>query len=167
MYKRQHLAFPELSGTLHFSDLHPLPKRWYAPGIMGPFAFLPFMECYHGIVSMSHRVTGRLQADGREVLFEQGRGYTEKDWGRSFPQAWVWLQSNHLSGDATGSLSASVAHIPYLGLAFTGFIVAFLWQQHLYTFTTYNGGKLDFLRIDQHTVSMAFSRPSHLSLIHI
>lgn len=28
--------------------------------------------------------------------FSGGRGYIEKDWGQSFPAAWVWLQINYL-----------------------------------------------------------------------
>ncbi|MCK7537696.1 MAG: tocopherol cyclase family protein [Marinilabiliales bacterium] len=27
--------------------------------------------------------------------FSGGRGYIEKDWGHSFPSAYVWMQSNH------------------------------------------------------------------------
>ncbi|WP_243392439.1 MULTISPECIES: tocopherol cyclase family protein [unclassified Mesotoga] len=24
-----------------------------------------------------------------------GKGYIEKDWGRSLPDAWIWMQSNN------------------------------------------------------------------------
>lgn len=45
---------------------------------MGPFAFVPFMECYHGIVSMDHIIQGELEIDGATVDFSNGRGYMEK-----------------------------------------------------------------------------------------
>lgn len=155
------LALPDLQGELHFSNLHPWPRRWYAPGIMGPFTFMPFMECYHGIVSMSHQVSGQLQVGGQAVNFGQGRGYTEKDWGRSFPQAWVWMQSSHLSGDRQASLSASMARIPYLGFTFTGFIVALLWQGQLYHFATYNGSQLKSLRFEPDHIYFLISSRSY------
>lgn len=65
-----------------------------SPGVMGPFRFAPFMECYHGVLSLDHSVDGTLEVDGERISYEGGRGYTEKDWGRSFPSAWVWVQSN-------------------------------------------------------------------------
>ena len=46
---------------------------------MGPFAFVPFMECYHGIVSMDHIIQGELEIDGVNIDFSNGRGYLEKD----------------------------------------------------------------------------------------
>ena len=64
---------------------------------MGPFSFVPFMECYHGIISMDHSIIGELSIKGKKVDFTSGRGYIEKDWGHSFPIGYVWMQSNHFS----------------------------------------------------------------------
>ena len=44
------------------------------------------MECYHGIVSMDHTVNGLIEINNEKIDFSEGRGYIEKDWGRSFPQ---------------------------------------------------------------------------------
>jgi len=141
-----HLALPGLHGTLHFSDTVPWPSHWWSPGIMGPFTFVPFMECYHGVVSMDHTVSGCLTVDDEAVDFENGRGYCEKDWGRSFPGAYVWMQSNHF--DVPGiSVNASVARIPWLGGSFTGFIAGVWIRDHLLQFTTYNGTLLRRLLI--------------------
>ncbi|QII81181.1 hypothetical protein G7057_00970 [Jeotgalibaca arthritidis] len=41
-----------------------------------------------------------------------GKGYIEKDWGRSFPKNYIWIQSNHFN-DNQRSLFFSYAHIPY------------------------------------------------------
>lgn len=132
------LAIPGLAGELKFSNTVGWPKPFYSPGIMGPYAFAPFMECYHGIVSMDHSLSGRLQVDGKEIDFDGGGGYIEKDWGRSFPSAYFWMQSNHFSQPGT-SLKASVARIPWIRKAFTGFIAGLWWENRLYRFTTYNG----------------------------
>ncbi len=48
-----------------------------------------------------------------------GRGYLEKDWGTAFPQAYVWMQSNHFEVPGV-SLVASTALIPWRRAAFRG-----------------------------------------------
>lgn len=131
------LSLPGIKGTLKFSGNILWPKPFYSPGIMGPFAFVPFMECYHGIVSMDHRVDGALEINGKKISFHNGRGYIEKDWGRSFPSAYFWLQTNHF--DEPGiSVKASVAKIPWVRNSFTGFIAGVWLRDRLIRFTTYN-----------------------------
>ena len=99
------------------------------------------MECYHGVVSLHHRLRGQLRLYGETVDFTGGTGYMEKDWGRSFPSSWIWMQSNHLSGVEQASLMVSVARIPWLGNHFPGFLAGLLLDGQLYRFTTYNGAK--------------------------
>jgi tocopherol cyclase len=124
------LDLPEVKGTLHFKNCISWPTRWYSPGIMGPFTFVPFMECYHGIVSMDHSMYGQLEVQGERINFNDGRGYIEKDWGRSFPSAYVWMQSNHFSKPGI-SIKVSVAKVPWLGFSFVGFIVGIWIYDHL------------------------------------
>lgn len=78
------LDLPGMKGNLQFSGNIPWPNRWYSPGIMGPCTFLPYMECYHGIVSMDHTINGQLEMDGEFLNFDNGRGYIEKDWVNRF-----------------------------------------------------------------------------------
>ena len=131
------LDLPSIKGGLTFSGNIPWPKPWYSPGIMGPYAFVPFMECYHGIVSMDHSINGQLEIEGERIDFTKGRGYTEKDWGRSFPSAYFWMQTNHFSIPGI-SLKASVAKIPWIRKSFVGFIAGLWLQDRLIRFTTYN-----------------------------
>jgi hypothetical protein len=111
---------------------------------MGWYAWVPFMECYHGIVSLDHEIQGALQVDGQRVDFSGGRGYIEKDWGPSFPSAWIWLQTNHFGVPGT-SLTASIAVIPWMRSSFSGFIVGFLHGGRLYRLATYTGAKVAHL----------------------
>ena len=142
------INLPHVQGELFFENITPWPKMLGVPGIMGWFSFMPFMECYHGVVSLNHRIKGYLNIDGKKVDFDNGRGYIEKDWGTSFPSAYIWLQSNHFMGPNSGdtsddiSLIASVAHIPFLGTQFIGYIVGFWFQGKLYRFATYTGAKM-------------------------
>lgn len=131
------LNLPDIKGELYFSENVPWPKPFYSPGIMGPYAFAPFMECYHGIVSMDHVINGTLELSGEKIDFNDGRGYIEKDWGRSFPSAYFWLQTNHFSEPGI-SIKASVAKIPWIRKAFTGFIAGVWLKDKLIRFTTYN-----------------------------
>jgi hypothetical protein len=127
---------------------------------MGPFAFVPRMETYHGVLSMDHAVEGWLNINGEAVDFWGGRGYMEKDWGRSFPRGWVWMQSNHFAGSPGTSLSASVALIPWMGRTFRGFIVGLWHEGRLYRFATYTGARMLRLAVDDERVewSMADGR---------
>lgn len=154
------LNLPGMSGRLEFSNLVPWPKPWYSPGIMGPFAFVPFMECYHGIVSMDHAISGELVLNKAAIDFTGGRGYTEKDWGRSFPSAYIWMQSNHFSLPGI-SVKASVARIPWIRNSFTGFIAGIWLQDRLIRFTTYNGTKLLKCLIDPLHVELELQNKTH------
>ena len=139
---RIRLHLPELRGELHFHNPYPWPRTLGAPGIMGWYAFMPFMECYHGVVSMHHRIEGQLDVYGEATDFGGGTGYMEKDWGRSFPSAWIWMQTNHFGPGERVSLMASVADIPWIGSRFTGYISGLLLEDRLFRFTTYTGSKL-------------------------
>src|SRR6056297_3053394 len=64
-----------LQGRVDFAHISPYPRGLLNPGIMGWYSFIPRMECKHGLVSMSHRLEGQLQIDGKPVDFTGGKGY--------------------------------------------------------------------------------------------
>ena len=143
----------EVIGALKYGKLSKYPGSLISPGIMGWYSYVPFMECYHGIVSANHTLTGDLLINKSKLDFQNGRGYIEKDWGTSFPECWIWLQSNSFEIEGT-SLFVSVAKIPWLGNFFMGFI-AFLYHEGEYhIFATYNGSKLD--RVDRDSDNIEF-----------
>jgi tocopherol cyclase len=149
---------PELtmSGSLRFDTPRPWPVSLLSPGIMGWYAWVPYMECYHGVVSLDHGIQGELTVQGTTIDFSNGRGYIEKDWGRAFPAAWVWFQSNHFMQPET-SLTASIAIIPWLKQAFPGFIIGLWHNQHLYRFATYTGARVEELDITDQQVTWTVS----------
>lgn len=144
-----------LKGLLWFSQFVPAPVKVYSPGIMGPFGLLPFLECYHGVVSMNHGVKGFLEIDGVSVPFEGGKGYVEKDWGKSFPKAYMWLQCNHFQKQ-TLSVMVSVARIPMGNYHFRGFLCAIAIRNQVRIFATYTGAKIKQLNMtkDQATITI-------------
>ncbi|MFM8349097.1 MAG: tocopherol cyclase family protein [Bacteroidota bacterium] len=149
-----------LEGSVMLKNTIGWPKPWYSPGIMGPFAFIPFMECYHGIVSMDHGLEGYLTLAGERIDLNGGRGYVEKDWGRSFPSAYTWMQSNHVATPGM-SLKCSVARIPWLGSSFTGFIAGCWLGDRLIRFTTYNRSALRKCLISEQQVEIALRNPDY------
>ncbi len=154
------LNLPYLQGELRFDSITPWPVTLLSPGIMGWFAWMPFMECYHGVVSLDHTIQGSLLANGERLDFTGGRGYTEKDWGRSFPQTWIWTQANHFDSVGT-SLTASVARIPFKGLIFPGFIIGLWHEGQLHRFTTYAQSKLEHVEIDADKVTVRVRNRRH------
>jgi hypothetical protein len=140
-----------ITGVLRFSGLTPWPVTLLSPGIMGWYTWVPRMECYHGVLSFDHEIHGMLTIDGKAIDFGAGRGYIEKDWGRSFPAAWVWTQTNHFETPGT-SLTASIAVIPWMGSSFLGFIIGLRHERKLYRFATYTGARVEKLTIEENHV---------------
>lgn len=131
---RLHLQTPEVSadGAIRFGPLSPIRYD-----IMGPFQYVPFMECRHSVVSMRHTVDGEIRINGTTFRFKKAAGYIEGDRGYSFPKAYAWTQCCFDGG----SLMLSVAHIPLLPFHFTGVIGVIHWQGKEYRLATYLGAK--------------------------
>ena len=150
----------QLVGEVTFGSLNPWPVTFFSPGVMGWFSWVPKMECYHGVLSFDHALQGKLTLNGKEMDFTGGRGYIEKDWGKSFPAAWVWFQTNHFK-NATACITASVAIIPWLGNSFKGFIVGFWQDGKLHRFTTYRNSKIESLEISDDHVAWVLRNRTH------
>lgn len=147
----------KIKGQLQFYDILPFPKTFLNPGIMGPYSFVPFMECYHGIINVTHKISGGLNIDGQQVDFSAGEGYLEKDYGKSFPQEWIWIQANHFDGQQT-CFMFSLARIPWLGSSFIGLICFLLIDGQLFRFATYNGARLDPIGLQDKVIRARIAR---------
>lgn len=130
-----------IHGNLHYSNHITIEKSRFNPNIMGPFSFIPFMECNHAILSMKHQISGFITINGKNYDFNNSIGYIEKDWGTSFPNSYLWSQANNFS-TPNASFFLSVATIPFSFFSFTGFICDFILDKKEYRFTTYNGSKI-------------------------
>jgi tocopherol cyclase len=143
----------QIKARFEFQNIIPWPVTLFSPGVMGWYSFIPFLECYHGVLSFNHEIKGYIEINGEKKDFEDGKGYMEKDWGSSMPSSWIWMQTNHFSEDGI-SLFGSIANIPWLGNFFTGYIFGFLYRNHLYQFTTYNGAKIKDLTLNDHHIKI-------------
>lgn len=158
---------PELSikGRVSFQNMTPIQNSVLSPNIMGWFAYFPFMECYHGVISMDHQLEGSLMMDGRIIDFTGGKGYLEKDWGTSFPKEYVWIQCNQFQSGKV-SLMCSIADIPLLGTQFQGHIINLVMGDREYRFATYNHSKISFIQVQNNEILILADHPHRSLQIH-
>lgn len=138
----------KIEGELYLDNIHSWPSACLSPGAMGWFELMPFMECYYGILSFNNSIKGSLKVEGKNLDFTNGKGYIEKNWGKSFPESWIWIQSNHFD-TYDASIVVSVATIPFLTTSFPGFVIGFWHQGKLYQFCTYTGAKIISLGVEK------------------
>ena len=169
-----HFSLDGISIDLDFEDLclkaevrnlntTPFPVTLTAPGIMGWFAYIPFMECFHGVISTHHTLEGLIFLNNKKIEYTGGTGYIEKDWGRSFPSAWIWMQANCFPTDKV-SCMLSIANIPFLGRTFQGFLGFLQIGDKLIRFGTYTGAQI--IKLDQdndHASILIRQRKYHIS----
>lgn len=153
-------------GEIDFRSITPFPSSIFSPGIMGWYSFVPRMECKHAVVSMNHLAHGKLKINNRVSYIKGGRGYTEKDWGTSFPSAWIWTQSNNFD-DPGVSVMLSVAKIPWLGSFFMGFICFLLYEGNVILFSTYNNSKLQLNDYDDSRIIIALQNRKYKMSLEI
>ena len=148
------LGFPGLSGSVDYTTkMDGWPTSVRSPGAMGWYAYVPRLECYHGVVSFGHLLTGALDFGDQSLGFDQGKGYIEKDWGQAFPRGYVWMHSNNFS-DPNTSLMGSLAVIPWLRGEFPGLLLGLRTERGLARFATYTGATVQHLHITDHEVEL-------------
>lgn len=150
-----------VKADLQFNNIIPWPVKLLSPGVMGPYAYIPKMECYHGVLSFDHRIQGFVEINGDKKDFNGGKGYTEKDWGTSMPSSWIWMQTNHFEEDGV-SLFGSIANIPWIRNYFTGYIFGLLYKGKIYKFTKYNGAKIKELIVDNDKIQVIIENKKHI-----
>lgn len=129
-----------LRGTIHYRELSPV-----SGDIMGPFAYIPGMECSHSIISMSHSLYGSVILNGETLCLDKGRGYIESDRGGSFPSSYFWTQC----GDQGLQIMAAAAVIPApvpmvpLSASFDGCICLIRYEGKEYRLATYLGARIE------------------------
>lgn len=126
-----------VQGKIQYAGFHRIKGD-----IMGPFCLFPFMQCSHGVISMSHGLKGSLLVNGENMEFTGGRGYIETDWGTSFPETYLWTQCGGFGRDKRNSIMASAADIPFMGTHFKGVIAAIHYEGREYRLATYFGGRI-------------------------
>lgn len=152
--KKQQLR---IKGKIQYFHNKPIHTNIISPNIMGPFSYLPFMECNHAILSMQNFLQGEIQLNHTKINFDQGIGYIEKDWGTSFPQSYIWCQGNDFR-HTKASFMLSIADIPLKVLEFKGIICVLMIGGKEYRFTTYNHTKLVNYQINEKSLTITLQK---------
>lgn len=87
--------------------------------IMGPFRFIPAMECAHGVISMGHRLEGVLTVNGERFDFSGGTGYIETDRGILFRRP-ISGRSAHGTGLSLRASCCPLRRFPWRGFGSPG-----------------------------------------------
>lgn len=130
-----------INGDIKYSNNKSINTDFMNPNIMGPFSYVPFMECNHAILSMRNNTNGSIEINNTVINFEDDMGYIEKDWGCSFPKTYIWCQGNNFE-KSNASFMLSIANVPFKMFNFRGMICVLLIDDKEYKFTTYNNSKI-------------------------
>ena len=136
---------------IHTPELHAIGNLRFGPfsplryDIMGPFRYVPFMQCRHSVFSMKHTVHGEISVNGISYVFQDGTGYMEGDRGHSFPKEYLWTQCSF----PEGSLMLSVADIPFGAFRFAGIVGIVYLHGKEYRIATYLGAKHVYIKLGE------------------
>lgn len=130
-----------IKGCVAFKEMRGTKRSAWQAGIMGPFSYFPFLQSYHDVISLDHELAGSLTINGKEILFNDGKGYMEIEWGKAYPRVWIWSQCNHFKENDV-ALMVGVARMPLLWEYYTSFAVPVYYKGELVVFSNYNGGQI-------------------------
>lgn len=72
----------------------------------GWLSYFPIFEPGWQILMAHGLATGWIEWEGKRYEFVDAPAYSEKNWGRSFPQKWFWLNCNSFEGEPDLALTA-------------------------------------------------------------
>ena len=147
-------------GEIKYSNIKNISTNLLNPNIMGPFSYIPFMECNHAILNMKSRADGLIDINNNKISFDNGIGYIEKDWGCSFPKSYVWCQGNDFKNTNT-SFMISIADIPFKVFNFRGIICDLIIENNEFKFTTYNNAKLIEYDVDENLLNITLKKGNY------
>ncbi len=154
-----------IKGKVEMNDLVDYSTgRLINHSIMGWYRFVPKMECYHGVVSLTHQLSGNITVNGKNHQFQNGKGYIEKDWGSSMPSTWIWLQSNNFQSESS-SFMLSIANVPWRKKSFTGFLGFYYLDGKVHRFATYKNTKVKLVIVDDNTLRIKIDNKKNSFLI--
>ena len=126
----------DVVGKLMFTSFVPLRYD-----IMGPFKYVPFMQCRHSVYSLAHNIKGNLLVNGNHINFSNGLGYVEGDRGVEFPSSYFWTQCSWRN-NGNNAVMLSVADIPIGKSNFMGCIGIVFYGGKEYRLATYLGVRI-------------------------
>lgn len=147
-------------GDINYSNSRNIATNFFSPNIMGPFSYVPFMECNHAVLCMKSRADGLININNSNMIFDNDTSYIEKDFGCSFPKSYIWCQGNDFQ-NSNASFMLSIADIPFKVFNFRGIICDLMVDDKEYRFATYNGVKLIKYDINDNFINIILKKGSY------
>lgn len=104
----------------------------------GVLAYLPIFEPGWQILMAHGLATGYIDWNGKVYQFDQAPAYGEKNWGRSFPQKWFWLNCNSFSKTDDLALTAGGGRRFVLWWMESVALIGIHYQGNFYEFVPWN-----------------------------
>lgn len=150
----------KINGNIKYTNSKNINVNNLNPNIMGPFSYVPFMECNHAILSMKNTAVGEIKINDDIIEFNKGSGYIEKDWGTSFPKSYIWCQGNNFK-TKNASFMMAIANIPFKIFEFKGIICDLIIDNTECKFTTYNNTKLIDYVVDDELLNITLKKGNY------
>lgn len=150
----------KIYGNVKYSNVININTNFLNPNIMGPFSYIPFMECNHAILNMKNKTNGIINVNNKKIDLNNGIGYIEKDWGYSFPKSYIWCQGNDFI-NTNASFMLSIANIPFKIFEFKGIICDLIIDDKEYKFTTYNNTKITNYDISDNKLNITLKKGNY------
>lgn len=147
----------KIKGDIYYSKIKNINTNKY-PNIMGPFSYIPFMECNHAILCMKGKTKGKLTINNKQINFNNGITYIEKDFGCSFPKSYIWCQGNNFKDNTNASFMLSIADIPFKIFNFKGLICSLIINDKEYRFATYNNSKITKCELNNNSLEIILKK---------
>lgn len=147
----------KIHGKIKYLNSQNINTNFLNPNIMGPFSYIPFMECNHAILSMKNKTQGSICINDTIIDLNNGTGYIEKDWGISFPKYYIWCQANNFKTKNT-SFILSIADIPFKIFNFRGIICILKINNKEFKFSTYNNVKLKLYEVKNNYINIILKK---------
>lgn len=143
----------ELNVNISFSNREDWKRSLINPNIMGFLSFVPKVECKHDVLTIDAEINGSFKIKENEFTFHNGKGYVEKNWGRSFPNEYLWVHANQFK-DNDISLQFAIAKPKWLLFSPTVYIgyvkfnkISLLGSHRLSLISIYQSNNSIFLKI--------------------
>ena len=150
-----------INGEIKYTNNKNIYTNSINPNIMGPFSYIPFMECNHAILSMKNNANGSIDINNTILNFENDMGYIEKDWGCSFPKTYIWCQGNNFK-ESDACFMLSIANVPFKMFNFRGMICVLIVDDQEYKFTTYNNSKIVKCDVNEKMLEIVLKKDDYL-----
>jgi len=150
----------KINGEIKYTNNKNIDTNFMNPNIMGPFSYVPFMECNHAILSMKNNANGSIDINNTVINFKDDMGYIEKDWGISFPKTYIWCQGNNFE-KSNASFMLSIANVPFKMFNFRGMICVLFIDDKEYKFTTYNNSKIVEYEVNENSLNITLKKDDY------